>query len=194
LQLVNGVFRVRVVVPAPLREVIGKSTLVKTLGTQNYTTANRLAGPYITEFKSQLDDVKKRLRKYRIDKQYWITPPELYQTLDDEFHFDFDPCPFPRPDDYDSLQIDWGNVNYVNPPFRRADGVNGKGPTYFAHKAIAEHKKGRSSVLLIPTQPYVNLLLQAGAELRSMGRVRWLDTATGEPCTAPGPITCFILR
>lgn len=126
--------------------------------------------------------------------RYWLTPPEIYKQLNDEFSFDFDPCPYPKPDGYDSLQISWGNMNYINPPFRPADGVNGKGPTAFVRKAISEYHKGRSSVILIPTQSYVNLLLEAGAELRSMGRVRWQDVETHEPMKSPSPITAFILR
>ena len=124
---------------------------------------------------------------------YWLTPPDVYDPLNEEFGFDFDPCPYPKPDGFDSLAIPWGNMNYVNPPFRRKDG-NGFGPTAFVRKAIAEKEAGRSSVILIPTQSYVNLLLEAGAELRSAGRVKWLDTETGEPCKGPSPITCFILR
>ena len=27
--------------------------------------------------------------------QYWLTPPDLFKKLDDEFHFNFDPCPYP---------------------------------------------------------------------------------------------------
>jgi hypothetical protein len=127
-------------------------------------------------------------------KQYWKIPPEIYAPLAAEFGFDFDPCPFPRPDGYDSLALPWGNVNWVNPPFRRADGVNGQGPTAFVRKAIAEQKAGRTSVLTIPTQSYVNLLLEAGAELRSLGRVRWLEATSGQPCPHPSPITMFILR
>jgi hypothetical protein len=126
--------------------------------------------------------------------KYWLTPPNVYGPLNDEFQFDFDPCPCPRPEGYNSLEIPWGKMNYVNPPFRPADGVNNLGPTAFVRKAIAEKAAGRSSVILIPTQSYVNLLLEAGAELRSMGRVRWLDTETGEACKGPSPITCFILR
>jgi hypothetical protein len=61
-------------------------------------------------------------------------------------------------------------------------------------KAIAEQKAGRTSVLTIPTQSYVNLLLEAGAELRSLGRVRWLEATSGQPCPHPSPITMFILR
>jgi hypothetical protein len=128
-------------------------------------------------------------------QRFWLTPPAIYQPLHEEFRFDFDPCPCPRPEGYDSLGIPWGRMNYVNPPFRPADGVGGKGPTAFVHKAIAEHRDhGRGSVLLIPTQSYVNLLLQAGAECRSMGRVKWLEATTGEPMTGPSPITAFILR
>lgn len=125
---------------------------------------------------------------------YWLTPPNIYEALDKEFNFDFDPCPFPRPEDYNGLAVDWGKMNYVNPPFRTKDSFMGLGPTSFVRKAIAEQQQGKSSVILIPTQSYVNLLLEAGAELRSMGRVRWLDTETGEPWKSPVAITAFVLR
>ena len=126
--------------------------------------------------------------------RYWLTPPEIYKQLDQEFNFDFDPCPCPRPENYNSLAIDWGNVNFVNPPFRRHDGVNGLGPTAFVHKAIEQQRQGKTSVLLLPVQSYVNLLLEAGAELRSLGRVRWLEADTKEPMKGPSPICAFILK
>lgn len=50
-------------------------------------------------------------------KHYWLTPPDLYRRLDAEFHFDFDPCPFPLPAGFDGLTCEWGASNYVNPPF-----------------------------------------------------------------------------
>ena len=113
---------------------------------------------------------------------FWKTPPELYEQLDNEFHFDFDPCPFPRT--INGLNIEWGKMNYVNPPFRKKDGS----PTAFVRKAIEEQKKGRSSVLTLPTQSYVNLLLEAGATVRSLGRVKWLSTLDNQPCKSPSPI------
>jgi hypothetical protein len=122
---------------------------------------------------------------------HWITPPEIYAELDAEFHFDYDPCPFPKPKDYDGIKSEWGNSNYVNPPFHRENGI---GPTAFVRKAIEENKKGKTVVLTIPTQSYVNLLLEAGAEVRSLGRVKWLHTVTREPMKGPSPITAFILR
>jgi hypothetical protein len=125
--------------------------------------------------------------------KYWLTPLGIYQKLDEEFHFDFDPCPCPKPENWDALRMEWGKMNYVNPPFRPTDG-NGNGPTAFIRKAIEEHKKGNGSVILVPAQSYVNLLLEAGAELRSMGRVKWLEIDTMEPMKGPSPITCFILR
>ena len=125
--------------------------------------------------------------------KYWLTPPELYEKLDNEFHFDFDPCPYPKPEGYNSLYLPWGNMNYCNPPFRKTDG-NTDGPTAFVRKAIAEQKVGRSSVLLIPAQSYINLLLDAGAELRSAGRTRFLEVETHEPLKGPSPTILAILR
>lgn len=128
------------------------------------------------------------------EKHYWLTPPDIYQELNKEFDFDFDPCPYPRPEDYNSLIIPWGRSNYVNPPFRKKDGVDGLGPTAFVRKAIEENKLGKTVVLTIPTQSYVNLLLEAGAEARSLGRVKWISGKDGSICKSPSPITCFILK
>lgn len=135
-----------------------------------------------------------RQGKSVVREQFWLTPPELMAKLRAEHQFDFDPCPYPRPDGYDSLVVPWGNSNYVNPPFHKDDGVNGKGPTAFVHKAIAEAKLGRTSVLTLPAQLYITLLLEAGAELSSLGRVRWVHTETGEPCKSPSPIIKAIVR
>ena len=126
--------------------------------------------------------------------RYWLTPPELYESLHKEFNFDFDPCPCPKPENYDSIELDWKNMNYVNPIFRRKDSDHKYGPTAFARKAIAEQKKGRSSFLTLPTQSYVNLLLEAGAKLRSLGRVKWLEVDTKEPMKGPSSITGFFLQ
>lgn len=126
-------------------------------------------------------------------KRFWKTPPEIMDAIKREFGITHDVCPFPKPENFDSLNNEWGEVNFVNPPFRKADG-NGYGPTAFVRKAIEENKKGKSSVLIIPTQSYVNLLLEAGAEVRSMGRIKWLECDTNEPCKSPSPITMFILK
>jgi len=125
--------------------------------------------------------------------KYWLTPPELYRKLDNEFHFDFDPCPCPRPEGYNSLLIPWGDMNYCNPPYRKTDG-NTDGPTAFVRKAISEQKEGKSTVLLIPAQSYINLLLEAGAELRSASRTRFLEVDTKEPLPGPSPTILAILR
>ena len=40
-------------------------------------------------------------------KHYWLTPPDVYASLDAEFAFDFDPCPYPLPDGFDGLTCEW---------------------------------------------------------------------------------------
>jgi len=131
------------------------------------------------------------MKKNRTPK-YWLTPPALYNQLNNEFHFDFDPCPYPY--QRDGITAPWGKMNWVNPPFRTVDAINGHGPTAFARKAIDEQRKGKASVLILPVQSYVNLLIEAGAEIRPAGRVRWINANTQKP--DPGPSTCclFVLR
>ncbi|MBA7641874.1 hypothetical protein ES703_49559 [subsurface metagenome] len=132
------------------------------------------------------------LARPRAKSEFWITPKPLYESLNDEFAFDFDPCPYPRPPGYNSLDKPWGKMNYVNPPFRKADGPFG-GPTAFARKAIEEKDKGNRSVLLLPVQSYVNLLLDAGARVRPLGRVKWLNGVSGQEVKDPSTVCIFVL-
>lgn len=128
----------------------------------------------------------------RAKSEFWLTPKPLYNALNDEFQFDFDPCPYPRPRGYNSLVLPWGVSNFVNPPFRKADGPFG-GPTAFARKAVEEKQKGNRSVLLLPVQSYVNILLSAGASVRPLGRVKWINGITGQPDKSPSTVCIFIL-
>ena len=139
--------------------------------------------------------VKPSEKQTMVNSEYWITPPELYKQYDDEFHFDNDPCPYPY-QGYDGCSdaYGWRWSNWVNPPFRSKDAYHGSGPTAFTRKAIEEAKKGKTSVLILPVQGYVNLLFAAGAECRSVGRVRWLEANTGLPTKSPSNNAIFILR
>ena len=49
-------------------------------------------------------------------KHYWLTPNDVMQKLQDEFVFDFDPCPL-NFNKGDGLLIPWGKCNFVNPPY-----------------------------------------------------------------------------
>ena len=118
---------------------------------------------------------------------YWLTPPSVAEALMDEFHFDFDPCPHPRPEGFDGLAAEWGQSNYVNPPF--------EGPTAWVRKAVAEHQKGKTVVLLFPLDKWVHVLLSAGATVRNLGDVRWCSIENGQPGKGTGRhIAAFVLQ
>jgi len=129
-------------------------------------------------------------------KHYWLTPPDLYAELDAEFHFDFDPCPHPLPEGFDGLTCDWGQSNYVNPPFGCIlhEGKK-KGPTAWVRKAIVEHQKGRRVVLVYPIDKWVLMLLSTlKTPVRNLGDVRWCSTEDGLPGKGTGRhIACFVL-
>ena len=73
----------------------------------------------------------------------WKTPKALYQTLDAEFGFDYDPCPT-KPKG-DGLESDWGYANFVNPPY-------GKEITRWIQKGYQEFLKGKTVVFLLPSR------------------------------------------
>lgn len=128
-------------------------------------------------------------------KHYWLTPPDLMAELQQEFQFDFDPCPYPKPDDFDGLTCEWGQSN-VNPPFGSIihEGKK-KGPTAWAKKAIVEHKKGKRVVFVYPIDKWILMMLAAGATVRNLGDVHWVATEDGTPGNGTGRhIAAFVLE
>ena len=102
-----------------------------------------------------------------VNSDHWATPQKLYKELDDEFHFDFDPCPLHA--SFDGLLVEWGSANFVNPPYNRIDKPR------FIKKSYDEWRKGKTCVLLIPaatgTSQFHDLILPY-AEVRFIrGRV-----------------------
>jgi len=73
----------------------------------------------------------------------WETPRDLYQKLDSEFHFNFDPCPitYDSKTDVDGLLIEWGTSTFCNPPYSNV--------VPWIIKADKESKKGKTIVMLI---------------------------------------------
>ena len=108
----------------------------------------------------------------------WATPKEFFDILNKEFGFDFDPCPLNHNiEDWDGLNIDWGNSNFVNPPYSK------KLKEKFVIKAIEESKKGKICVLLLPvstsTKLFHNYILPNKKEIRFIkGRIKFLGVNT----------------
>ena len=123
----------------------------------------------------------------RPEEGYWIIPPEIYNSLNKEFNFKFDPCPNPKPKEFDGLKVDWKNSNWVNPPFWA-------GITAWVRKAIEEQKKDKTSVLILPLDNWVKLLVESGAEIRVVGFHDWIHTKDGTRRKAPRPSFLFVLR
>jgi phage N-6-adenine-methyltransferase len=110
----------------------------------------------------------------------WATPESLYTTLDLEFNFDFDPCPIHTkkiPKSKDGLLIEWGDSNFVNPPYSR----NLKDA--FVKKAIEQSKLGKLCVLLLPvstsTVLFHDFIKPNALEIRFLrGRVKFVGVNT----------------
>ena len=110
----------------------------------------------------------------------WQTPKELYDLLNDEFNFDFDPCPICFDEitpDKDGLLIEWGKRNFINPPYSK------KLKDSFVKKAIDEANKGKLCVCLLPVSTSTILFhdhIQPNAsEIRFIkGRVKFIGINT----------------
>ena len=71
----------------------------------------------------------------------WQTPRWLYKELNDEFKFDFDPCPLNST--FDGLESKWGKRNFVNPPYSNVKG--------FLQKAHLEMEIGNADLCVFLT-------------------------------------------
>lgn len=76
---------------------------------------------------------------------HWATPKGLYERLNEEFNFNFDPCPLHSSLGYDGLSCLWGSCNFINPPYGRDIGK-------WIKKAYEVAQGGAICVLLIPSR------------------------------------------
>jgi site-specific DNA-methyltransferase (adenine-specific) len=116
----------------------------------------------------------------------WAKPSDFYEKLNREFCFDFDPCPLndgPIDPSADGLKIEWGQRNFVNPPYSR--GLKDA----FVVKALEQSKAGKLCVLLLPVSTSTKLfhdIIQPNAdEIRFVrGRIKFIGVNTkGERVT-----------
>lgn len=119
----------------------------------------------------------------------WATPRGLFMALDDEFHFDFDPCSLYVPNALvvDGLTSDWGGATFCNPPYGRHIGT-------WIRKAFEQASLGKTVVLLIPsrtdTKWWHDYVLKA-SEIRFIrGRLYFNDG----PGRAPFPSAVVVFK
>ena len=112
------------------------------------------------------------------------TPTDLYEQLDQEFHFDFDPCP---PDaDFNGLEIEWKQNNFINPQYDQQK--------LWVKKAYEESLKNNGKwslknkicVLLLPartdTKIFHEIILPFSKEIRFIkGRLKFQQYKNSAP-------------
>ena len=115
------------------------------------------------------------------------TPDDLYKILDNEFHFDFDPCPAFISDQvdqicslapFDGLAISWKRSNYCNPPYNNQKA--------WVEKAYNESLKNKICVLLLPARTdtilFHNFIFKKAREIRFIkGRLRFKQYTNSAP-------------
>jgi len=112
----------------------------------------------------------------RMSDDNWATPKSVYDSLNDEFHFNDDPCPL-DPNGTGGLEREWGTVTFVNPPYSN--------PTPWCKKAYEESLMGKTVVMLLrgdtSTRWFHDWVL-GKAELRFVkGRIHFNDTKKPAP-------------
>lgn len=117
----------------------------------------------------------------------WRTPKEVLKKLEEEFGYLFDPCPYPKPKNFDGLRFSWRKRNFVNPPYGREIGK-------WCKKAYEESLKGKLVVMLIPsrtdTKWWHNYIMKA-KEIRFIkGRLKF-EGYEGGSAPFPSAIVIF---
>jgi phage N-6-adenine-methyltransferase len=128
------------------------------------------------------------------EKMDWGTPQELFDRLNQEFHFTLDVCALPEnakckrffsPKE-NGLQQKWTGVCWMNPPY-------GREIEQWMQKALQESERGATVVCLVPartdTEWWHKYALHG--EIRFIrGRVKF----QGADATAPFPSAIVIFR
>ena len=104
------------------------------------------------------------------------TPTDLYEQLNQEFNFDFDPCP-PNAD-FNGLEIEWKKSNFINPQYNKQE--------LWVKKAYEESLKNKICVLLLPvrtdTKLFHELILPYAKEIRFIkGRLKFQQYKNSAP-------------
>ena len=73
---------------------------------------------------------------------HWSTPKEVYDALNSEFKFDFDPCPLHS--GLEGIGAAWGHSNFVNPPYSDIK--------IWVEECHRHWKLGDTVVMLIPSR------------------------------------------
>lgn len=135
------------------------------------------------------------------DSMEWRTPPEVFNKLNDEFHFTLDVastdenalCEKHYTEKENGLEQSWqGETVWCNPPY-------GRQISKWVKKAYTEWTEGDSTiVLLIPSRTdtnYFHSYLYEKAELRFLkGRLHFLDECGVESDRAPFPSLVAVFR
>jgi site-specific DNA-methyltransferase (adenine-specific) len=120
----------------------------------------------------------------------WQTPKDLYDELNQEFNFDFDPCPLNST--FDGLECDWGKRNFINPPYSNVKG--------FLKKAHEQLKKGKADLCVFLTfantdTKWFHDYCYRQAEIRFIkGRIKFMDETGKSKNSAMRPSILIIFR
>ena len=139
----------------------------------------------ITEQDLKLFNKKKAMLSTNV--QAWRTPKDFYDEINKEFNFDFDPCPINE--QFDGLNVEWGNSNYVNPPF--------KDKNKWIIKSYQEWKKVKDVVMLFPVRGTDTKIFHeyviGNAEIRFIKGRLVFDYANGDKGKYPAPFPTMLL-
>lgn len=110
----------------------------------------------------------------------WKTPDYFLEQIRKEFGSFFDPCPYNESDIIeDGLEIEWKDINFINPPYSR------KLKEAFVKKGIAESKKGKLCIFLLPvstsTKLFHDVIMPEKPEIRFVrGRLPFEQLVDGK--------------
>jgi site-specific DNA-methyltransferase (adenine-specific) len=121
----------------------------------------------------------------------WMTPPVIYDPLNAEFNFNYDPCPITwKEGDPDALIMNWGSRTFCNPPYSRVKD--------FVKKASEEAQKDKVIVMLINActdTKWFHEYIYNKAEIRFVrGRISFIDPKhplRKQPSPRPSMIVIF---